>query len=103
MPVALMLVLSATSVVLGDLFAKVWSINQRGLFFGIAIVGYFLSGLFYIPTLLKKGLVITSVMWSLLSIVGFLLIGLLLFKESLTPLQIVGVLLGIVALIFLSI
>lgn len=102
MPVALMLILSATSVVLGDLFAKFWSINQKGWFFGIALVGYFLSGLFYIPTLLKKGLVLTSVIWSLLSIIGFLFIGLVLFKESLMPVQIVGITLGVIALILLS-
>lgn len=57
---------------------------------------------FYIPTLLSKGLVLTSIIWSLLSIIGFLLIGLVVFKEILTSMQIIGVSLGIIALIILA-
>ncbi len=101
-PLPALIVLSATSVILGDLFAKSWSVNHRTAFLAGAIVCYLLSGVFYVPTLLKEGLVVTSLAWSVLSIVGFLFIGLVLFKETLSAVQIAGVLFGITALVLLS-
>jgi len=64
--------------------------------------GLAFSGFFFIPTLLREGLVVTSVIWSILSIIGFLAVGILIFKETLTILQIVGVIFGILALIILK-
>lgn len=102
-PVLVLLIFSACGVVVGDFFAKYWSIHQRTAFFVLALIGYLISSLFYIPTLLREGLVVTSVIWSLLSIMGFLFIGLAVFKEQLTLSQIVGVALGVVALVILSV
>lgn len=101
-PWPILLILSSTGVALGDFYGKYWSINQKGGFYALAMFGYFLSGFFYLPTLLGKGLVITSLIWSILSIIFFLFIGLVIFKETLTTIQIVGVFLGVVSLIVLS-
>jgi multidrug transporter EmrE-like cation transporter len=101
-PVIVLLIISATGVILGDFFAKYWSLHQRTIFYIIAIVGYLCSSIFYIPTLLRQGLVVTSIIWSLISIVGFLFIGLVVFKEPLTTLQIVGVAFGVISLVILA-
>ena len=98
-----LLLFSASAVVAGDYFAKLWSTNQRTVFLLAAFLGYFLSSVFYIPTLLREGLVVTSVIWSLLSIIGFLFVGLVIFREQLTTLQIIGVIFGIIALAILSV
>jgi multidrug transporter EmrE-like cation transporter len=87
---------------LGDTFAKYWSLNPRWSIFIGAMLGYLASGFFYIPSLLREGLVITSVIWSLISIIGFLFVGLVLFKEHLTPVQWIAVALGIVSLLILA-
>ena len=100
--VSLLLLVSALLVVVGDVFAKYWSLNQKTSFFIIGVLGYFLSGVVYIPTLLRKGLVITGMVYSLFSIVGFLIVGLIFFKETLTLLQGIGVMLGVIALILLN-
>lgn len=97
-----LIALSACGVILGDYSAKTWSIDHRTLWLVLAFVGYFFSAFFYIPSLLKEGLVVTSLLWDLLSMIGFIIIGLAIFKESFTPLQAVGAVLGIVALIILS-
>lgn len=101
-PALVLLVLSALSVTTGDFFAKYWSTNTRGLFYFLALLGYIGSGVFYIPTLLKEGLIITSVIWSVLSTVGFLLVGLVIFKESLTAMETLGTILGVASLVVLS-
>ena len=101
-PTWLLLGISASGVITGDYFAKLWSTNQRGLFILLSIAGYAVSSLFYIPTLLRGGLVVTSIIWCVLSIIGFLFIGVYMFHESLSGLQWVGVGLGITSLIVLS-
>jgi len=99
----LLIALSACGVVLGDYSAKTWSIDREPLWLIFAFLGYFFSAFFYIPSLLKEGLVVTSLLWDLLSIIGFLFIGIVIFKENLTALQVVGAVLGTVALIILSV
>jgi len=101
-PVLVLLIISAAGVVSGDLFAKTWSTNQKPIFFALAILGYAVSALFYVPTLLRDSLIITSIIWSLLSIIGFLIIGLVIFHETLTPTQTVGVVIGVIALLVLA-
>ncbi len=100
--VATLLGVSAASVILGDLAAKYWSLHQRPVFLFLALLGYFGSGFFYIPTLLRSGLVLTSVIWSVLSILGFLVVGLIIFHEVLTPLQLVGVAFGVLGILILT-
>lgn len=102
LPVIVLLIISSIGVISGDFFAKYWSIKQKAIFFVLAVLGYLVSSFFYIPTLLREGLVITSIIWSLLSIIGFLFIGLIIFHEKLTVIQYVGVFIGILALIILS-
>lgn len=102
-PVMGLLVMSAVSVILGDLFGKLWSQKPSPLLFLLALTAYLLSGWFYLPTLRRESLVLTSVIWTVISTTGFLAIGLLLFHESLSPLQGIGVVFGVISLILLSI
>ena len=102
-PVIVLLLLSGSAVVLGDVFAKYWSINQRSFLFFLAVASYMTSSILYLPTLLREGLIITSIIWSLFAIIGFLFVGLVVFKETLNSTQIVGVVLGVISLIILSI
>jgi len=102
-PVLVLLCLGVAMVLIGDVFAKLWSIHpDKSLFFWFTVVAYGLSSFFYIPTLLREGLVITSILWSLLGFIGFLFIGLVVFRESLTHLQIAGVAIGLVSLVLLT-
>ena len=102
-PVLALLLISGTGVIAGDVFAKYWSLHQRWPFFVATIICYWASSLFYIPTLLREGLVITSIIWSLITLIGFLFVGLIIFRESLTFHQGIGVALGVVSLVILVI
>jgi multidrug transporter EmrE-like cation transporter len=101
-PVGALLLMSATGVILGDYFAKYWSQDPRPLWFVLTFVAYFFSPFFYVPTLLREGLVVTSVVWSILNIIGYLFIGLVIFRETLSGMQIIGVILGVMAFVMLS-
>jgi multidrug transporter EmrE-like cation transporter len=104
-PVLGLILMAAVSVSVGDYAAKAWSLNhsQREWYLLLAFAGYFFSGFFYIPTLLRDSLIITSVLWVLLSAVGFLVIGIVIFKETLSLPQTIGVILGIISVLVLTI
>jgi multidrug transporter EmrE-like cation transporter len=101
-PVFALILLSATGVITGDYFAKSWSENHQSWRFALSLVGYLCSGIFYIPTLLRDQLVVTSIMWSFLSILGFLVIGIIIFHETFDHLQIAGIIFGVLSLLLFS-
>jgi multidrug transporter EmrE-like cation transporter len=101
-PVMGLILLAAASVIFGDYSAKYWSVHYDGKYLLFALVGYFLSGFFYTPTLLRDGLIITSVIWCLLSTIGFVVIGLVIFKETLSVPQVVAVTLGVISILMLT-
>lgn len=102
LPLFVALFVAAAATIAGDYFGKLWSINPKPTVLILALLGYFLSGFFYIPTLLKSGLVVSSIIWSLLTIIGFLVVGLIVFKEELTLLQIIASSIGLISLILFS-
>jgi small multidrug resistance pump len=102
LPTWALIALAACAVVVGDIAAKTWSVSRGEAWYWAALVAYACSGLFYVPTLLRDGLVVTSVLWTIGSIVGFLFVGLVLFKETLSSLQMLGVAFGIISVLLLS-
>jgi multidrug transporter EmrE-like cation transporter len=98
LPVFVLILLSASGVVTGDYFAKSWSENRETWRFVLSVVGYICSGIFYIPTLLREQLIITSIIWSFLSIIGFLVIGFFIFKETFNYIQVAGIIFGVISL-----
>lgn len=103
-PPIILILLAASSTIMGDFFGKYWSLHPgRQIFFILALLGYLGSGLLYTPVLLKQGLVISSILWSVLTTVGFITIGVIVFHESLNLWQTIGVTLGIVSLLILTI
>lgn len=103
LPPLLLVTLAAMSVVMGDLFAKYWSLAPKNIFYILAILFYIGSAIFYIPSLLSKGLVITSILWTLISTIGLILVGVVIFKETLSFIQVIGLIFGIISLLILSI
>jgi multidrug transporter EmrE-like cation transporter len=102
MPLILFFTVSAISVGVGDYLAKKWSLEPRlGLFAG-ALACYFSSSFFYMQTLTRKGLVVSCVIWSIASTVAFLFVGIVLFHETLSGIQLFGVILGAISVILLS-
>ncbi len=102
MPVFLLLLLAVCMNIAGDYAGKFWSVHQKPWIFLIAFGLYALAGLLYLPSLLKEGLIVTSLIWTILTVVGFVLVGLLIFHEHLTTMQLLGVGLGVAAVVLLS-
>ena len=102
LPPLLLVSLAAFSVVVGDLFAKYWSLHTKNTFYILAVVFYIGSAILYIPSLLSEGLIITSILWTLISTIGLLLVGVVIFKETVSFTQTIGLILGVISLVILS-
>lgn len=102
MPLLLLFAVSALAVGAGDYLAKKWSLEPGWGSFSGALACYLASSFFYLQTLTRKGLVVSCVIWSIASIFAFLFVGIILFHETLSGVQLIGVVLGTITLLLLS-
>lgn len=85
-----------------DIFAKQWSVSGRPHIWLVAIVAYCLANFFWLFALKNGvGLGRGAVMFSLVSEALAIIVGLYFFKEHITLMQGVGILLGVVSLVLL--
>jgi len=84
--------------------SKKWGMNP-GWFFAIFIaLVYGIGSMFWLPYLLYKNeLAIRGTIWSVVSLVVTVMLGVLIFHEKISLVQIVGLLLAFVAVALLSI
>lgn len=101
-PIILLITIAALTTIGGDYLGKLWSVNLQPWAFWAGFALYALTTFFYFPTLLREGLIVTSILWTVLATVGFLIIGYFVFGENLSTTQWIGVGLGVLAVGILS-
>ena len=89
---------------ISDVFAKQFALSGKLVFAALAIAGFIAANLAWLIALrtgaeLSKG----AILFSVLSGIGAVLIGLLVFHEKVSPYQLVGLALGVAAIAFLSV
>ena len=88
----------------GDWFSKKYSMAPGFLLGLAALVSYALTTFCWLPALTKHhSLSILGTIWAVMTTLTAVLIGVLIFKESLTTLQIMGIVLAIISIVLLSI
>lgn len=98
LPLSLLIVFE----VIADIFAKEWSLNRPLIFAVGALLAYLAANTFWLFALkngsgLAKGAIIFSVASAILASV----VGIFMYKEELTHLQLSGVFLGIASLVLI--
>jgi len=86
----------------GIISAKLWSINKNPIYLvGVCLLfagaGYLLA-----KSLKFEGMGITNAIWTASSAILVVVTGSLLFKESITPIQIIGILVITVGLVLVN-
>lgn len=87
-----------------DILAKQFALNGKFVFAALSILGFIAANIAWLVSLrtgaeLSKG----AVLFSVLSGIGAVLIGVLVYHEKANPYQLIGLALGIAAIAFLSI
>ena len=100
----LWLLLSVIFFGIGEFLSKKFALNPKLGLFMVLISTSALGMVAWLPAIMQKNqLSIVGVMWSVLSLIITVLIGVLIFNEKLSQINLLGILLGIIAVILLSI
>ena len=102
-PAAVWLVLSAIFFAAGEYFSKRWAMHPSLGITASLLVVYILATLFWLPALLHKNqLAIMGMAWLLLGMIATVCLGLFVFNEKLSTLQMVGIIFALLSLVLLN-
>jgi multidrug transporter EmrE-like cation transporter len=87
----------------GEFLSKKFALNPKWFYVVGVVMAYSIGTLFWLPAILQKNhLSVVGAMWSILSLVTTVFIGILIFGEKLNTLGIIGIILGFSSIIILS-
>src|ERR1035437_5619303 len=97
-PLSLLIIFEAVA----DIFAKEWSLKDNPVFWICSISGYIIANTFWLYAIKNgSGLARGATIFSVASAIIAILIGLVFYKESITTIQFVGMVVGIIAIILI--
>jgi len=98
------LIISAVFFAFGEFFSKKFALTPSLFYVITVVVIYSLGVLAWLPAILQKNqLSIVGSIWSVLSLMATVLIGVLIFREKLNTIGIIGIILAAIAIALLSI
>lgn len=97
------LVLSGLFFATGEFFSKKFVLNTKTVFLICLFIAYFFGVLSWLLALLQKNqLSIVGAIWSVISLLATVLIGILFFGEKLSAIGIIGIITAFMAIALLS-
>ncbi len=88
---------------LAMVFSKLWFVHKNILYLFGAFLSLGIAAIFFAFTLKYQNLVIMNLVWIGLSVLTGTLAGLLIFKESIGILQIIGMIIVLIGVVLLNI
>jgi len=97
------LILSAIFFAIGEFLSKKFALNPNWILVIIILLVYSIGVLFWLPAILQRNsLSIVGTIWSVMSLLATILIGVLIFKEKLSLAGMIGIVFAFAAIILLS-
>ena|SRR3989338_3018869 len=97
------LVVSALFFAVGEFFSKKFALNPRVIYVVYVLSAYIFGTLAWLPALLQKNqLSIVGAIWSVMSLLATISIGIIIFGEKLNTIGIIGIVLAFTSIILLS-
>lgn len=97
------LIASAIFFAFGEFLSKKFSLNPKTSYVILILVVYSIGVLFWLPAILQKNqLSIVGTMWSVMSLLLTILIGVLIFNEKLSLIGILGIIFAFISIILLA-
>lgn len=88
----------------GEYYAKIYANTDNFRFAFVAWVGYSLNALLFFPAIKAyNSLSILGTIWNLSYVIITICIGIFIFGEHLTNIQLLGIFFGIMSIVFLSV
>lgn len=97
------LLLSAIVFAAGEYLSKIFALHPSFLQGALAVACYTVAVILWLPAIFQTNhLAVTGAIWSVLSLLLTVLIGIVVFNESVTLVHMFGIFLGLAAVGFLS-
>jgi drug/metabolite transporter (DMT)-like permease len=95
--------LLVTFEVIADIFAKEWSLRTNLWYLGAgALISYIIANSFWLFALKNgSGLARGAIIFSVATAITAALLGLIWYQEKMTPIQITGVIIGIISILLI--
>lgn len=98
------LVLSGLFFAAGEFLSKKFALEPRWLWVSLLFAAYMLGTAAWLPAILSKNsLSVAGTIWSVLSLLATVSIGVLIFGERVSPVSGIGMILAAVSIILLSV
>jgi len=98
----LLVVIGGFILTIGDIFMKQWSVNNSWITFIIGLLTWSIGLVFLAFSFKFKNIAVASLIFSLSNVIFLTLLSWLYYKETLTTFQIIGMLMGVAAVVFLE-
>lgn len=98
----LLLAPAVTLEVFADIFFKLWANNNRSLLLAVGIILYALGTLAWAYSLKFEQLSKAITLFTVVNLVAVILVGVFFFKENLNATSTLGIILGIISVVLLS-
>jgi multidrug transporter EmrE-like cation transporter len=104
MPAFIWLIVSGIFFAAGEFLSKKFALEPSWVYLSFTLFAYIVSVLLWFPALIQKNqLSTTGVLWSVISLLMTVLIGLLIFGEKPNLIGVIGIIVAFVAVFLLSI
>lgn len=99
----ILLLIGGVILTIGDIFMKKW-VNTNSYVFYIVGLAIYLIGLNFLAQSFKfKNIAVASVIFVIFNVVTLSIVSWLYFKETLSMMQIIGIIIGIMSIVILEI
>jgi multidrug transporter EmrE-like cation transporter len=98
----ILLLIGGIILTVGDILMKKWVTTNSYIFYFIGLAVYLVGLNFLAQSFKFKNIAVASVIFVIFNVVTLSLVSWIYFKETLSPLQIVGICLGIASVIILE-
>ena|SRR3989338_3739708 len=93
----LLIFLAVALEAVGDVLIKKWALGEKSFFLIVGVALYFIGSAFWIVSLKYEYLSKAISIFTILNLIVVVLAGVVLFKENLTTINKIGIMLGIVS------
>jgi multidrug transporter EmrE-like cation transporter len=99
----LILIIGAISLTAGDILMKDWVNSSKGLFYVIGLLCYLIGMIFLAQSFKYKNIAIASLMLIFFNIIILYFVSWLWFKEPVSLLKSIGMILGLISVVIMEI
>jgi multidrug transporter EmrE-like cation transporter len=98
-----LIALAVALEVVGDIFFKKWSIDNKNILLYVGLLIYFVGTIFWAISLKYEPMSKAISVFTILNLVIIVFVGVIYFKENLSPINKVGIVLGILSIILIEV